>query len=197
MEIDKAMERLQHTNNDVTRQQSKSCDGLGKTMRRCYGDRERFMNTFTFEHEPTYCRHAERCVLGSAPTLSQVNAAYGANTSAAMMIPMLFDVSEFCGCKEKITPKQIDQLADIITLDYGYLKVTEVMLFFWWFKGGRYGKFYGSVDPMVITTALREFVKDRNVLIARKESEDEERRQAEWKKNAITYEQWRARHEEV
>ncbi len=113
------------------------------------------------------------------------------------MIPMLFDVSEFCGCKEKITPKQIDQLADIITLDYGYLKVTEVMLFFWWFKGGRYGKFYGSVDPMVITTALREFVKDRNVLIARKESEDEERRQAEWKKNAITYEQWRARHEEV
>lgn len=166
-------------------------------MRRRYGDREQFILTFTSSHEAGYCRHVERCIFGSAPTLSQVNTAYGANTSAAWLIPLLTDVSEFCGCKEKITPKQIDALADIIVLNYGYLKVTEIMLYFWWFKSGRYGKFYGAVDPMVITTTLHNFIKDRNVLIARKESEDEERRQAEWKKNAITYEQWRARHEEV
>lgn len=197
METDKAMEQLRHMSNGLRKPQNSSGNALRETMRRRYGDREQFILTFTSSHEAGYCRHVERCIFGSAPTLSQVNTAYGANTSAAWLIPLLTDVSEFCGCKEKITPKQIDQLADIITLDYGYLKVTEVMLFFWWFKGGRYGKFYGSVDPMVITTTLHNFIKDRNVLIARKESEDEERRQAEWKKNAITYEQWRARHEEV
>ena len=170
---------------------------LRETMRRRYGDREQFMLTFTSSHEAGYCRYVERCIFGSAPTLSQVNTAYGANTSAAWLIPLLTDVSEFCGCKEKITPKQIDALADIIVLNYGYLKVTELMLYFWWLKSGRYGKFYGAVDPMVITTTLHDFIKDRNALMARKESEDEERRQSEWKKNAVSYEDWRARHEKV
>lgn len=157
------------------------------------------MLTFTAGHEAAYCSHVERCILGSAPTLGQVNAAYGANTSAAWLITLLTDVSEFCGCKEKITPKQIDQLADIIALNYGYLKVTEVMLFFWWFKSGRYGRFYGAVDPMVITTTLRDFIRDRNALMARKESEDEERRHAEWKRRAISYEEYKAKqaHEKV
>lgn len=163
-------------------------------MHKRYGDRGKFMLTFTFEHEPTYCKHVERCVFGSAPTLSQVNRAYGANTSAACLIPMLTDVSEFCGCKEKITNKQIDTLADIIVDGYHWLKVTEVMLFFWWFKSGRYGKFYGAVDPMVITTALREFVKDRNAIIAKRDGMEAEKKEAEWRKRAVTYEQYKARH---
>ncbi len=163
-------------------------------MRKRYGDRERFMLTFTSDHEAAYCRHAERCVTGSAPTLAQVNAAYGANTSAACLIPMLTDVSEFCGCKEKITTKQIDTLADIIVDGYHWLKVTELMLFFWWFKAGRYGRFYGAVDPMVITTALREFVKDRGAIIARRDRAEAEKKEAEWRKRAVTYEQHKAKH---
>lgn len=45
------------------------------------------------------------------------------------------------------------------------------MLFFWWFKAGRYGRFYGAVDAMVITTALRQFLKDRRDNLARIENE--------------------------
>ena len=166
-------------------------------MARRYGDRERFMLTFTCSREKEYCRHAERCVLGNAPTLSLMNAAYGRNTSAAWIVPLLTDVSEFCGCKDKLSDGQLEELAYIITAEYGYLKVTEVMLFCWWFKGGRYGRFYGSVDPFVITTALRDFIKDRNTLIARTESEREAAKQREWKNTAISYEQWRARHGET
>lgn len=197
MEIDKAMERLRRASNGLQKPLTSSGNALRVTMHKRYGDREQFMLTFTSSHEAAYCRHVERCIFGSAPTLSQVNTAYGANTSAAWIITLLTDVSEFCGCKEKITREQTDTLADIIALNYGYLKVTEIMLYFWWFKSGRYGKFYGAVDPMVITTTLHNFIKDRNVLIARKESEDEERRQAEWKKNAVSYEDWRAKHEKV
>lgn len=109
-------------------------------------------------------------------------------------MPFLWDISEFCGCKQKFTSKQMDELAYIIVDGYYWLKVTEMMLFFWWFKSGRYGKFYGSVDPMVITTALREFVKDRNAIIAKHDGMEAEKKHAEWKRRAITYEEYKARH---
>lgn len=68
------------------------------------------------------------------------------------------------------------------------------MLFFWWFKSGKYGKFYGNVDPMVITSALREFIRDRNAIIAKRDSMELEKKENEWKKTALTYEQWRELH---
>lgn len=68
------------------------------------------------------------------------------------------------------------------------------MLFFWWFKSGKYGKFYGSVDPMVITSALREFIRDRNAIIAKRDSMEKEQKEKEWWKTALTYEQWREQH---
>ena len=132
--------------------------------------------------------------MGTAPTMAQVNVAYGAHTSAAWLVPFLWDISEFCGCKQKFTSKQMDELAYIIVDGYYWLKVTEMMLFFWWFKSGRYGKFYGAVDPMVITTALREFVKDRNAIIAKHDGMEAEKKHAEWKRRAITYEEYKARH---
>lgn len=177
--------------------QSLSQNCLQRTMVKRYGDRQQFMLTFTCDHEREYCRHAERCVLGKAPTLNQVNAAYGSNTSTAWLVPLLYDVSEFCGCKDKLTKRQLEELAYIITVGYGYLKVTEVMLYCWWFKSGRYGRFYGSVDPMVITTTLRDFIRDRNALIVREEGETEAARQEEWKAKAITYDEWRAKHEKA
>ena len=152
------------------------------------------MNRFTIGDEPVYCTHVWRCILGTAPTMAQVGAAYGGHTPAAWLVPFLWDISEFCGCKQKFTSKQMDELAYIIVDGYNWLKVTEMMLFFWWFKSGRYGKFYGSVDPMVITTALREFVKDRNAIIAKHDSMEAEKKQAEWRRRAITYEQYKARH---
>ena len=36
-------------------------------------------------------------------------------------------------------------------------------------KAGHYGRFYGEVDPMVITCALREFMKDKNLIVEQEE----------------------------
>lgn len=152
------------------------------------------MLTFTCSHEKAYCKHVWRCIFGKAPTLSQVNAVYGKNTSTAWLVPLIYDFSEFCGCKEKLNKQQTDDVANIIANDYHWLKVTEVMLFFWWFKTGKYGKFYGNVDPMVITSALREFIRDRNAIIAKRDSIEKEQKEKEWRKTALTYEQWRELH---
>lgn len=44
------------------------------------------------------------------------------------------------------------------------MKVTELLIFFYRFKTGRYGHFYGSVDPMVVMEALGIFLKEREDL---------------------------------
>lgn len=50
--------------------------------------------------------------------------------------------------------------------------------------------FYGTVDPMVVTCALRDFIADRNNIAADCEQAVREQREAEERKSAITYEQW-------
>ena len=53
------------------------------------------------------------------------------------------------------------------------------MLFFAHFKAGRYVKFYGSVDPLVITDALQKFkIWRSNALDRVHEVEERERRNA-------------------
>ena len=83
----------------------------------------------------------------------------------------------------------------MIATEYYYLKVSELMLFFHRFKTGRYGRFYGSVDPLVITTSLRDFVRERGIAYEQHEQEERERREKEECKNAITYEEYLRRKE--
>lgn len=64
-------------------------------------------------------------------------------------------------------------MAQLIVGDYGYLKLTEVMLFLRRFKTGRYGMFFGNVDPIVIISALGRFViEERNSTVAAHELEE-------------------------
>lgn len=41
------------------------------------------------------------------------------------------------------------------------------MLFLNRFKAGRYGRFYGTTDPLVVTTALPEYCKERTAAMSR------------------------------
>lgn len=115
---------------------------------------------------------------------------YGVNAPTAWMIPQLYDLSEYCGCKGKLTDNQLEQCAVIITTTYPYLKITELMLFFFRFKAARYGRFYGSVDPLVITSALSDFIRERVLAIERYEQEERDRKREEDRKNAMTWEEY-------
>lgn len=66
------------------------------------------------------------------------------------------------------------------------------MLFLWWFKSGKYGRFYGSVDPLVISSALRDFLQDRYSIIESEKTRHSEKERAQSRGNAISYEQWLA-----
>lgn len=125
-------------------------------------------------------------------TLTDLNNAYRSRDAAATwLVPQLCNVSEFCGCKYKITDDQLADIATLLASSYPYVKVSEFLLFFAWFKAGKYGKFYGNVDPMVITTAFREFMQDRGRKYAEIENILAERkREEEKKKPHYTREEW-------
>ena len=64
------------------------------------------------------------------------------------------------------------------------------MLFFFQFKSGKYGRFYGSVDPLVITTSLRDFLKERGNAYFDRQSEENRIDANNMSKNAISYDEW-------
>ena len=155
-----------------------------------YGDRARFLTLFNPDLQMKVCKDTELCLFGDAPVLSELNMAYGEMTATMWLVPQLYDLSEYCGAKEKLQGKPLEECASVIATDFYYLKVSELMLFFHRFKSGRYGRFYGSIDPLIITTSLREFIRERNNAIHEHEEILRREKEEESRKNAITYDEY-------
>lgn len=142
-----------------------------------------------------YCKDVNRCYIGKAPSLKVISEAYGENITETWLEIQLRDLSEFAGCKEKLSIQQIEQIAKVIILEFSFLKATELMHFFILFKSGKFGKFYGAVDGLVITEALQEFRQLRRErlweLEQKRAREERARRDAEHAKNAMSFDEWK------
>lgn len=154
-------------------------------------ERDRFLLQYNPNAQKGICTDKRLCFFGRFPTLTMLNNAYGKNFAIVWLIPQITDVSEFCGCKDKITPAQVEQCATLIAQNYFYLKISELMLFFNRFKSGVYGRFYGSVDPFVIIVALRDFMRERNDAYFDHENEKEREKAAKQREGTMTYEEWK------
>lgn len=153
-----------------------------------FGDAESFLKKVSPSTQTGFAAHPDNAIMGDYPTLTDLKQAYGKNFAAIWLVPQIDNLTLFTGAKN-ITEQQHEELSKIIAAEYGYLKVTELLLFFHRFKAGRYGRFYGSVDPMVITCALREFMRERNDMIAQYEQERRER-ESESKEPTMTHEEY-------
>ena len=154
-----------------------------------YGTETQFAATFSPSAQLRYCADPDRCLFGTAPELGLLNRAYNAASARNWVAIQLSDINEFCSCQRKMTTDQIRQCAALVATEFFYMKVTELMLFCWRFKGGRYGRFYGTVDPMVIMDALRRFATERATAYARHEA-ILRRREAQPASGAISYAEW-------
>ncbi len=143
------------------------------------------------KYNPDYivCAQAteDDCFFGDYPTLANLGSQFDKKYPVAWLMAHLHDLSEFCGCKDKLSGHPLQQCAGIISTDFYWLKVSELMLFFHRFKSGRYGKFYGSVDPIAIMAALKKFCRERNIAYGERENEEAQRRMEESRKNACTW----------
>ena len=146
-----------------------------------FGSLEQFQSVYNPDMQFLICKDKKSCFMGDLPTLAELNMCYGPGSGAIWLVPQLFDLSEYCGVREKMQDIVLSQCAKVIDAEFFWLKVSEIMLFLFWFKSGKYGRFYGTVDPLVIMEALREFLKERAVQIDKFEQEMREEKERESK----------------
>lgn len=126
-----------------------------------YGNVREMLTFLSPDRQIQLFRNKEDCYFGNYPTLAELNMTYSPKAAQAWLVPQLTDLSEFCGVKGKLTENQLCQCAEIIVCDYFYLKVSELMLFFSNMKRCKYGQFYGLIDPMIILSAMGDFLRER------------------------------------
>lgn len=145
-------------------------------MQQLYGTAEQFLATFNPALQLTAARYVERAYRGKAPQLATVSAGYGEPVAVVWLCIQIENVNLFAGVKEKMAVERQKELAGLILTEYGYLKATELLLFFHRLKCGHYGRFYGAVDALFIASALLIFLDERRKDLARYREDDERRR---------------------
>lgn len=137
-----------------------------------YGNQMSFLSKFPPDLQCLVAEHEDRAFMGRAPSLGLLKKTYGKKTATMWLIPQIWDLCEYTNSKGKLDERQIEMLAEMISIEYGYMKVTELMLFFYRLKCGRYGKFYGVIDPMAIMIALDQFRLERINYLANHKKEE-------------------------
>ena len=96
-------------------------------------------------------------IMGDYSTLATLDMALGANTASRWLVTLIGNLNMFIGAKN-MDDNQTEWLARLLAQEYRDVKYSVIQLFFYRFKCGYFGKFYGKVDPMVITCALKDFL---------------------------------------
>lgn len=137
------------------------------------------------------CSDVAACHTGDYPTLGKIRRASG-SLALAWLVQLINDLGEYCNVQRKMDTAQMETLASIIMNGYGHMKISELLLFFYRLKAGVYGEFYGAIDPVRITVALRRFSEERIGWLSRHEAEEAARRLEEDSRrgNCVTLEQW-------
>lgn len=151
-----------------------------------YRNEDTFLSYFNPGRQVVLTKDLVNTFRGNAPSLGLVATTFGDDARDNWLDIQITELAAFSGCKDKLTDHQIQSLIDIVAEEYHYLKVTEIMYFFRKFKAGEYGKFYGAVDPLTITCALKEFCDDRRAILSRLHKEENDRR----RRNDPEYIRW-------
>lgn len=129
------------------------------------------MVRYTEQIESAIDRSMATALTGDYHTLSQFAKTRGQGIVIGWLSFCIVQLSEFCGCRDKMTTRQTKECARLIATHYYMLKTSEMVLFFRKVRLGEYGHFYGAVDPQRILCALKEFCEWRNVMLEHYESE--------------------------
>lgn len=116
--------------------------------------------------------HAELALNTSIPSLGLLSSTYGDETPIEWLKIQFGSLNDFAEVSTKIIKKQLSELSEIFLSEYYYINAAEICLFIARFKAGKYGCFYGAIDPMKITSAMLEYISERRKDIERKERED-------------------------
>ena len=144
-----------------------------------YGSREQFLEKLGPQAQIETSMHEELAFFSKkAPTMEEMNFIYGDNFPAIWLMEQILDLVVYSNSKGTLNDYQARFLAQAIANEHPKLKASELLLFFYRFKAGRYGHFWGVVDPMRISTALEMFCEERAQVRAAKQFETDEQERA-------------------
>lgn len=142
--------------------------------------KEDFSELYGVPKQYLYSLHEERCHSGNAPTIAQIVEELGLDFCMDWVKNFLLDLQNFTSATRHLDANQLRQVCFIVTTQFRRIKVTEFMLFCIKAKSGEFGKFFNTIDPMDIITALRRWQSSCDALTARRfEEELRERERAE------------------
>lgn len=136
--------------------------------------------------------HPVNSIMCAIPTLARVRAEYGEQTALDWLRLELNDYQNFVSVKgeNELSDDVIKVTATLILQEYHYLKLSEVMLFFYRLKAGCYGELYGRINPQNLMCRLREFDDwRRDVLYKEQKRRDDIEREAA-RANAVSRDEY-------
>lgn len=117
--------------------------------------------------------------------------AYGENLCVAWLSGLIYDLNEYVGQRQQ-TPQQSDALAWMLLDEAKQYKLTEIMYFFYRYKMGLQGEFYGGVNSHKVLSDLKKFKEVQGEHLCRiykqQEEERRERERIEHRKQVMSYE---------
>lgn len=157
-----------------------------------FGSRENFTKVCGPMAQLVVCRNPKQAILSEkSPTLVVMKKAYGDNFPVAWLMEQILELVVYSNSKGTLNDYQAEFLANTIVNEHYDLKASELLLFFYQFKVGKYGHFYGVIDPMRITIALDEFCDERDRVIEQHRKEVEKAQAAmETKLPSVKPEEW-------
>lgn len=128
-------------------------------LMKSYPSYESFFVEFNPSRQVDFGEDEKKAIMGEYSPIAVLDVAYGNGTAAAWLVEHIGNLNTYSGSKN-MDDKQTKVLAQMLATEYKYMKLSVMMLFFYRFKCGHFGKFYGKVDPMVITCALKDFADE-------------------------------------
>ena len=159
---------------------------------RAFGSRENFTKVCGPMAQLVVGRNPKLAILSEkSPSLLVMKKAYGDNFPVAWLMEQILELVVYSNSKGTLNDYQAEFLANTIVNEHYDLKASELLLFFYQFKVGKYGHFYGVIDPMRITIALDEFCDERDRVIEQHRKEVEKAQAAmETKLPSVKPEEW-------
>lgn len=112
-----------------------------------------------------------------------IEKAYGEGTPQAWLILQLTGLSKALGLSDKTTAFQLEDIAELLYDDWGWMKYTEFLQAFNYL---RKCDFYGRFDTATILNGFKDWNKFVRVpTINRLEQAEQARREEEWKRKAV------------
>ena len=106
--------------------------------------------------QAVFAANERKTIMGEYSTLAMLDQAFGNGAAASWLVTLITNLNIFAGSRS-MDDHQVRSLALLLSQEYRDMKYSVMQLFFHRFKCGDFGRFYGKVDPMVITCALKDF----------------------------------------